>query len=77
MIACVCVCVCSHHRLVCVLPRPTLSSAVSPFVKPEISASVPACPLSGLQASLQTIPCELQDVKIAIHLAGRLSETHV
>ncbi len=44
------------------------------LVKPEIRFSVLACLLSGLQASLQTILCELQNVKIAIYLGSHLSE---
>lgn len=44
------------------------------LLKPEISFSVPACLLSSLQASLQTTVRELQDVKFAIYLSGRLSE---
>lgn len=44
------------------------------FGRPEISFSVPACLLTSLQASLQTILLELQDVKFPIYLSDRPSE---
>lgn len=75
-----CVCVCLSQTCVCFavfILSHFFSLCSKSFVKPEISVSVPACPLPGLQASLQTILCELQDVKFAIYLGGRLSETHV